>query len=68
MRQSVFGFDSGGHEPSSARDVIEANDPVVDSDGQVRNLKLVLSRKRLSLECPAEVVAEQAGPAADEWW
>src|SRR5205823_5398793 len=68
LGRGVFGFDPGRYQPGPAGQVVEADDPVVHPDGEVRHLEFVAPRRRLPLERAAKVVAEQAGPAADERW
>src|SRR5207253_1097014 len=54
-------------EPRPPLPVVEADDPVVQADGQVRGAKFVEPRPGNSFEGVAQAVAEQSREAALEW-
>jgi hypothetical protein len=56
-----------GHDPRSSLPMIEAHDPVVNADGQVRHGELIELGFGQPFDYSAKCVAEQTGDAALKW-
>src|SRR6266498_4782968 len=66
VREREFGDDPGGYDPGPTCLMVEANNPVVHADGNVRRTELVGLGLGLPVERAAESVPEEAGPPAEE--
>jgi hypothetical protein len=58
---------AGGNQPGSLPQVVKRQHPIVKTDCQVGNLKLVEPRPGQSFQVMAEVVAKDTSGAALEW-
>src|SRR5207253_4704715 len=71
FRQPLFGAlppayrfllgEAGGHEPGPLGGMVEGDDPVIEPDGQVGELKLVRVRAREAFEMMTQVIAKDSG-------